>query len=339
MLLNIRNLKMMGLGPLLTTVIQQERVEEVAKMAKFRWSIVWQNVVQNAPWTFAPAFTFVLLACTVSKTSSDAINAQRVFTSLSIITLLTDPAAKLLGAIPSTASSMGSVSRVQAFLVEASDEQDRPEDLNQPQLVLPESDNAIELVDVWAKLPGASTSALKDISVSVPKGTFTAIIGPVASGKSTMLKAMMKEVTTLEGSVLVSNNSTAYCSQSAWLPNTTIKQAICHPFDEDADIDEDIYDEVIDACCIRQDILSLALADRTRLGSGSTVLSGGQKQRVALARALYSRRPILLLDDIFSALDKPTQKSIADALFQPHGLCRRRGTTVVLATHSGKYSL
>ncbi|TQS33708.1 hypothetical protein Golomagni_05936, partial [Golovinomyces magnicellulatus] len=334
MLVNIRNFKIMGLGLLLTDVIQQQRVKEVAKFATMRWLIVWQNAVQNLPWAFAPALTFIIFAITTSPTKSDSINAEKVFTSLSIITLLTDPVAKLLSAIPATVSSMGSVNRVQAFLVKSSNQNEYQGDIDQSDLPDPTGDNAIELVNIWAKHPGSTTSALRDVSVSIPKGSLTAVVGPVASGKSTLLKAVMKEITLLKGSVLVSNNSTAYCSQSAWLPNTTVKQAICHPFDEHTEIDEALYEEVIDACCLRQDISNLTLGDNTQLGSGSTVLSGGQKQRLALARSLYSRRPILLLDDVFSALDKPTQKSVSDALFKPSGICRRRGTTVVLATHS-----
>ena len=92
-LASIRNVKKMGLGPLLTDVLQNQRVLEVQAMVKLRWSIVWQNVVQNLPWAFAPALTFVILAGSVSQ-RTEPISAEKIFTSLSIITLLIDPAAK-----------------------------------------------------------------------------------------------------------------------------------------------------------------------------------------------------------------------------------------------------
>lgn len=329
---NIRNVKMMGLGPLLTDALQNQRVLEVQAMVKLRWSIVWQNVVQNLPWAFAPALTFVILAGSVSQ-RTEPISAEKIFTSLSIITLLTDPAAKLLSAIPNIASSMGSINRVQDFLIRASK--------NYRQIFQEDHDGlergvVIRLRKVWAKHPGAKTSVLRGLSLLLPKGSITALIGPVASGKTTLLKSMLKETEVDNGDVQVVDGSIAYCSQSAWLPNTSIKHAICHPFDQTATVDEILYKEVLKTCCLDYDISLLADGDDTLLGSGSTVLSGGQKQRIALARALYSRRSIILMDDVLSALDKPTQRHIIDALFAPSGLCRQHGTTVVIATHTSK---
>lgn len=322
----------MGLGPLLTDVLQNQRVLEVQAMVKLRWSIVWQNVVQNLPWAFAPALTFVILAGSVSQ-RTEPISAEKIFTSLSIITLLTDPAAKLLSAIPNIAGSMGSITRVQDFLIRASKSHQQIDQEAQNGL---ERGIAIRLRNVWAKHPGAKTSMLRDLSLSLPSGSITALIGPVASGKTTLLKSILKETVVDNGDVQVDDDSVAYCSQSAWLPNTSIKQAICHPFDHATNVDELLYREVLRTCSLDCDISLLADGDETLLGSGSTVLSGGQKQRIALARALYSRRSIILMDDVLSALDKPTQRHIIDALFKPSALCRQHGTTVVIATHTSK---
>jgi ATP-binding cassette subfamily C (CFTR/MRP) protein 1 len=73
------------------------------------------------------------------------------------------------------------------------------------------------------------------------------------------------------------------------------------------------------------------------IGSKGVSLSGGQRQRLALARAIYSRKRILLLDDVLSCLDGKTEQAIFQGVLGETGLCRNHGTTVVLATHSAKY--
>jgi ATP-binding cassette subfamily C (CFTR/MRP) protein 1 len=63
-------------------------------------------------------------------------------------------------------------------------------------------------------------------------------------------------------------------------------------------------------------------------------LSGGQKQRLALARAVYSRKGLVVLDDVFSGLDAETEEHIFNQLLGKSGIFRQLGTTVLLATHA-----
>ncbi|KAL7953907.1 hypothetical protein V8C34DRAFT_320442 [Trichoderma compactum] len=74
--------------------------------------------------------------------------------------------------------------------------------------------------------------------------------------------------------------------------------------------------------------------DLHAVGSGGINLSGGQKQRIALARAIYARRELLILDDVFSGIDKETEGLIFHRLWGSNGLLRRLQATVVLATHA-----
>ncbi|KYK57921.1 hypothetical protein DCS_04934 [Drechmeria coniospora] len=350
-LLSVTSIKMMGLASVLTEVLQSERVKETNRMSKYRWHIVWQNAVQNLPWALAPALTFVLLAVKMATAGTAAIDTAKAFTSLSIITLLTDPAAKLLSAIPGTAASIGCIDRVQNFLIATPRDDYRGRISSGPSLSIPGHSPitdprreigpnvVIDFHSVFARSPNMTTSTLHDMTFSIRKGTMTTIIGPVASGKSTVLRAILGEVNLERGSVAVIDSQLAFCSQSPWLPNTTIKQIICCPFSDDPDLDDIFYDEIIRACALDIDLSLLPDGDQTRIGSGSTVLSGGQKQRVALARALYSRAPILLLDDSLSALDRVTQRTVIESLFGPSGLCKKLGATVVLATHTVEASI
>lgn len=120
----------------------------------------------------------------------------------------------------------------------------------------------------------------------------------------------------------------AYCSQEPWLPNLSIRNVIQGA----SNFDEIWYQEVINACCLDTDIDRLPQKDMTTVGSKGARLSGGQRQRTSLARAIYSRKQLLLLDDITSGLDATTENQIIQKILGKHGICRKHGLTVVLAT-------
>ncbi|TQV95962.1 ABC transporter [Cordyceps javanica] len=359
MLLNIRSIRMAGLGKITMDRIQKERICETEKMSKFRWYIVWQNMMQNVPWAIAPAATFAVVALS----SAESLDTAKIFTSLSIITILTDPAAKLLSAIPATASSLGCIDRIQAFLLS------KPrEDYRQPLQAqnLPTSNldslhdqgrggaSGIELEpslgkdgkgkstetpallfkDVYARPAGADKIVLHDVSFSATPGSITAVIGSVASGKSTLLKSILGEAELERGTISMQDQSVAYCAQSPWLPDTTVQKAICGPFREDTSIDTELYKEVVNVCALEHDLSLLPDGDDTKIGSGGGILSGGQKQRVSLARALFSRPKMLVLDDFVSAIDGKTRKHIVQRLFGQTGWLKRRGCTVIFAMHA-----
>lgn len=358
MLLNIRSIRMTGLGKNTMDRIQQERVHETDKMSKFRWYIVWQNTVQKVPWALAPAVTFAVVA--LSKPES--LDTAKIFTSLSIITLLTDPAAKLLSAVPATASSLGCIDRIQAFLLSKPREDYRrlleaqnipptnfgSQDASrgdasgaelQPMPAAEVGENmtetlAVHFRDVFARPAGADKTILHDVSFSIVPGSVTAVIGSVASGKSTLLKSIIGEAELERGTVSVQDQSIAYCSQSPWLPDTTVQKAICGHLKDDRAIDKNIYEEVIEVCALKHDPSLLPEGDNAQMGSSGGILSGGQKQRVSLARALFSCPKLLVLDDFVSAIDGKTRKHILKGLFGPTGFLKQRGCTLIFATHA-----
>lgn len=115
--------------------------------------------------------------------------------------------------------------------------------------------------------------------------------------------------------------------------NGTIRENIVGftPFDRER------YDQVIEATSLRFDLATLLQGDQTNIGSGGVALSGGQKQRLSHARALYLPSDFLILDDVFSGLDADTEEQVFRQVFGPDGLLRRRGSTVVLCTHSVRH--
>ncbi|KAI0171779.1 ABC transporter [Hypoxylon sp. FL1284] len=169
-----------------------------------------------------------------------------------------------------------------------------------------------------------ATFALQDISIDFVEGGLNVVTGQSGCGKSTLLMSILGE-TILEAGTITCPKDIAYASQSPWLQNETIRENILFnsPFEQVR------YDRVINACGLPVDFNEFPKRDETEVGENGASLSGGQKSRVALARALYSKASVILLDDVFSALDAKTS-----ALLWQEAFCGDllKGRTVVLVT-------
>ncbi|XP_041459434.1 ATP-binding cassette sub-family C member 9-like isoform X1 [Lytechinus variegatus] len=195
------------------------------------------------------------------------------------------------------------------------------------------SDVAIRIKDgcfTWD--PESHEAILKDINVDIPAGKLTIIVGTVGSGKSSILQAVLGEMTTLQGRIQISKESkVAYGPQKAWLVNASLRENIL--FGESYDPIR--YRKVVEACALSPDIDMLPAGDRTEIGEKGLNLSGGQKQRVSVARTMYSGRNIVILDDPLSALDM----HVGSHLFE-HGILKilkKQKRTVILVTHQLQY--
>ncbi|CAH1248229.1 ABCC9 [Branchiostoma lanceolatum] len=170
---------------------------------------------------------------------------------------------------------------------------------------------------------------LTDLCISIPQGKLTFIVGSVGSGKSSLLNALLGEMTTITGSVRFSSahNSVAYAAQKPWLLNASLKDNILFG----SPMDRGRYSAVISACALQPDLDILPAGEETEIGEKGINLSGGQKQRVSVARALYSTADIVILDDPLSALDV----HVGTQLFEEGivGLLAAEGRTVILVTH------
>ncbi|XP_038050112.1 ATP-binding cassette sub-family C member 9-like isoform X2 [Patiria miniata] len=181
--------------------------------------------------------------------------------------------------------------------------------------------------------PESSQPTLQDLNVAIPTGKLTMVVGTVGSGKSSLLSAILEEMTLQDGSLLIngSRNSIAYAGQKAWLLNTSLRENIL--FGQAFNLKR--YRRIIAACALEADIAMLPAGDQTEIGEKGINLSGGQKQRISVARAMYSGRDIILLDDPLSALDV----HVGSHLFE-HGILgnlRKKTKTVILVTHQLQY--
>ncbi|KAJ3483697.1 hypothetical protein NLI96_g6138 [Meripilus lineatus] len=168
---------------------------------------------------------------------------------------------------------------------------------------------------------------VKNINMSIPRGSLVAIVGSVGSGKSSLLQGLIGEMRRVEGEVSMGGR-VAYCPQTAWIQNATLRENITfgQPFDEDK------YWLAVENASLLPDLQVLADGDLTEIGEKGINLSGGQKQRVNIARALYFDADIVIFDDPLSAVDAHVGKALfADAIL---GALRNRGKTVILVTHA-----
>lgn len=174
-------------------------------------------------------------------------------------------------------------------------------------------------------------------NVALKRGEILAVCGPVGSGKSTFVKGLIDEVPTLVGSRVSIQGSVALVPQLPFVLNATLRDNILfgRPFDKE------LYDRVLDACCLLTDIDLLGDAgDMTEIGERGVTLSGGQKQRVSLARAAYAEPDVILLDDPLSALDANTAKRVFEKLIRSPSSNEKAffaNTAVVLVTHASHF--
>ncbi|KAI1844325.1 hypothetical protein JX266_009419 [Neoarthrinium moseri] len=345
----IKGIKMMGMSDRISQLIQRLRVSELTASKSFRILIVWMNMIANASDQLTPII--VIAAAVFWTKGGQDLSVSEAFTSLSIISLVSTPLVNLISAYPTFVSGLACFGRIQAFLLHDDMKEYRSIDSSSPDPKSPLKTDDIGLsasakpVDLRGKsLPSpvirilnasfshqnSAEAVLKHVTIDVQRSSLTMIAGPVGSGKSSLLKAMLGEAQIISGSVVTLGVRAAYCDQAAWLRMGSVRENILGP----EKFDEAWYRDVVRSCALDKDISQFDNGDQTIVGNAGAALSGGQKQRVALARAVYARTPLVLLDDVFSALDHSTAQKVFTHLLGSDGLLRRSGTTTVLVTHA-----
>ncbi|RYP73609.1 hypothetical protein DL771_003497 [Monosporascus sp. 5C6A] len=333
---SMKSLKISGLSAAASDFVQKLRVEELAAGSRFRKIGIIAALFGFIPLLISPPLTFAFAQRT--------LDAQRMFTSLAYLLLLTNPLSEIFRSIPELLSGLACLGRIQAFL-ECETRHDFREFLSDMRRKSEEAradtvasfDSEPDLAHPVVIKNGnfgweADKFALQNVNTRVSKSSLTIVVGPVGSGKSTLCKALLGEIPFSAGSVVLSTRfpHVGFCDQAAFLSNGSVRDNIVgfSPFNDER------YAEVIEATALGIDFDTLPQGDRTNVGSDGITLSGGQKQRVSLARALYLQSDLLVLDDIFSGLDADTEEQVFRRVFGPDGLLRRRRSTVVLCTHS-----
>lgn len=343
---NMKHLKISGLATPVERLIQNMRVDELATASKFRTVYIIVITFGYAPLALCPVITFAVTARTLDVTT--------IFTSVSYLILLADPLTYLFQNTPNLIAAFACLGRIQQFLIKgarvdirapnldtvtASPDTGSP-DTGSPDAGSSDFGNGKEKPQSLIKITNGSfgweigKTLLNNINIDIPTSHLTMIVGPVASGKSTLCKILLGEVPASQGRIILNSRvlsqKIGYCDQIPYLSNSTIRENIVGF----SAFNKIRYGEVVEATRLSPDLSVLPDGERTRVGTGGITLSGGQKQRVALARALYLNTNLYVLDDILSGLDADTAEQVFDRVFGPYGLLRKRNATAILSTHS-----
>ncbi|KAH8670208.1 hypothetical protein BGZ60DRAFT_563719 [Tricladium varicosporioides] len=348
----IRQIKFSGMEPQWTEKINVVREEELVVL----WETRLNNLYMMLGSDIAPVFLTIFALATYSYIYGDLLPSI-AFTALGVFMQLEG----VLGMVPFLfmmgINAKVSCDRIDNYLKSA----EKPENtlpggsisFEKVSVSFPTKDNQEENApedeeddDEEALMAKKNRFVLRDISLDFPENALSVISGPTGSGKSLLLAAILGEVDVLEGVITVPRpppanerfdskataadwlipSAIAFVSQTPWIENATIKDNILFGLPHD----EVRYNKVIEACALAQDLKLLDDGDLTEVGAQGISLSGGQKWRLTLARAFYSRAGILILDDVFSALDTHVGKQIYDQALMGE---LAEGRTRILVTH------
>lgn len=236
----------------------------------------------------------------IAQKDHTTLDSNRIFTSLALLSLVTQPLNELFAHLPNILASIACFGRVQAFLLSPEtsatsdvhspsptseshgDASGRQESEKQPTAIITSSldsktsGNAIEIRNAKFGWKADVDPALTNLALDIPHGKLTAIVGPVASGKSTLLKAILGETPVAEGTINRASDSIAFCDQIPWLTNETLRRNVTGF----SHFEASWYSTVIRACALEDDIATFPDGDQVMVGSKGVTLSGGQKQRV-----------------------------------------------------------
>ena len=239
------------------------------------------------------------------------------------------PLVQVIGSWRQVEGALESFSRLEGLLKEFP--------LQEKGMSLPEPTGFLAVEGVIAGAPRSPVQILKGVSFRVAPGGSLAIVGPSASGKTTLARLLVGVWPAMQGKVRLDGNDIyqwdkeelgqyiGYLPQNVELFEGTIAENVARFGDPD---DEKVH-EACRMVGLSDFIETLPKRFDTQIGDDGSFLSGGERQRVALARAVYGMPKFVVLDEPNASLDEAGDAALLNAV----KLLRARGTTVIVITH------
>ncbi|UTV86175.1 type I secretion system permease/ATPase [Cobetia amphilecti] len=206
-----------------------------------------------------------------------------------------------------------------------------------PSMPLPIPKGRLKLEAVNAAPPGERLPTLKDINLTLAKGEHIAVVGPSASGKSSLARVVLGlwpvqlGCVRLDGADISQWKRTALGPHLGYLPQDIelFDGSIAENIARFQEVDAQLVVQAAQSAGVHEMILRLPQGYDTWLSHGGAALSAGQRQRIGLARALYGKPVLVVLDEPDANLDASGEQALAECLMR----LRREGTTALIITH------
>ncbi|KTW28893.1 hypothetical protein T552_01522 [Pneumocystis carinii B80] len=342
---NIRLIKYFAWEENVTQNVNSIREEEIKKLWKKYILLSFALLCWNASSVIASLITFLVY----TKIAHNKLTAPIAFTSLALFSSFRAPLEQLSEIVSNFMDSKVSINRIDAFLKEEEIERHSrdadyllPDDFiigfKNASFTWASKNDVLENTEIYL-----NSFRIYDLNISFPVDKLTVIIGPVGSGKTSLLMALLGEMTNLGGkefcpgkynkNYLIPDHQTgftesvAYCAQQPWLLSDTIRNNILFY----SSYDSQKYNKIVKACALERDFQILDGGDQTEVGEKGIILSGGQKQRISIARAFYSNAKYIILDDCLSSVDSYTAKWIFNYCIKGE---LSNGRTIIMTTHN-----
>ncbi|KAJ3551685.1 hypothetical protein NM688_g4563 [Phlebia brevispora] len=328
----IRMIKYFAWEPRTLDKIADKRNDELQYLKKFKLLELTNNAVNFS----IPLLTMILTFMTYTLIMKQDLTPSKVFACIPVFQMLQDNLYKIFTKV--------SMDRVNDFLLntELRDAYPLQADEVSGHTTAPNSDitGIREAVFTWDNEDdrARTSSSQRRFCLRIEEelifttGAINLIVGPTASGKTSLLMALLGEMYynplgPQSYVYLPRAEGIAYAAQEPWLLNETIRNNILFgtPYYGDR------YNEVIHQCGLEPDLDLFTNGDLTEVGERGITLSGGQKARISLARAIYSPAQTLLLDDVSASLDVHTSRWIVNNCFTGDLV---KGRTILLVTHN-----
>lgn len=240
---HIKSIKMSGLTQKLFQTLADLRLAEMKAATPFRVIGAITSAIAQIPMMIAPVVAFAMYTAISSKTGQ-VLDATKLFAALSLVILLANPLFFMFETVLDISAALGCLHRMDTYLSEPpraeyrslpssssprspSDgsqlsSQDVPlRDLKRAEAVVvgqtPGGDAAIRVESSSLRWNSESSPVLNDLDFSISKGQLVMFVGPIASGKSTILKGLLGELPHVTGNIALSSDRISWCEQSPWL--------------------------------------------------------------------------------------------------------------------------
>ena len=201
-----------------------------------------------------------------------------------------------------------------------------------------DKNEGIDITNIMFKYdPHALRKTIDDVSIHIPQGKVTAIVGASGSGKTTLIRLMLGYYPVLEGQINIGNTDINKLNKKWWRRQCGVviqdgvifSESIARNIAvDDGDIDKERLLKAAEIACIKDYVMALPLKFNTKIGRDGVGLSQGQKQRILIARAVYKNPDYIFLDEATNSLDANNERSIVENLDMFY-----KGKTVVIVAH------